>query len=217
MGGRGSKLSDVHLGQVPPGSTSVFGDAFVVQGSPALLHLKAKFFSHEQWTIVDKNNGDKAVFSVDSRTRGKDERNTLLDATGKPVCMIKGKMMSMDDNQHIHRVNPDGSPGEELFQMKSNFGNTKQESVGLKNSSGQAFQICGKMSFTSMQGYLVYGDLKTGTAVAKVGQPKHFGAVASGSWTDSDYFLEIAPGVDMAVILAMVVAYEQMEQNYAMM
>ena len=40
--------------------------------------------------------------------------------------------------------------------------------------------------------------------------PAEMQGFAPGEWAGDDYFVEVAPGVDMALVVAMLVAYDEM-------
>lgn len=210
-------IEKVELECVEQGELTVFGEQYVHKGSKnALLHLKSNLFTLKTSTfeIVDKNDNDKVVFQYDyNMLPNIKEKKVIFDAEGNPVFHMKEKMMQMDDKQSIYLANADGSVGEELFKVGGNFGNTKVKTHKLKTNKGKEVELHARMKFFDMTGFIRIGDPKTGTPIARIGDPKELDSDSAARWLREDYLIEIAPGVDVALIVAVVLGYEQLERN----
>ena len=58
------------------------------------------------------------------------------------------------------------------------------------------------------------GAAGKGQAIAKVCSPVTYKDFLPDDFDRNDYIVEIPPGVDSALVIAMVLAYEKMEQSY---
>ena len=58
------------------------------------------------------------------------------------------------------------------------------------------------------------GAAGKGQAIAKVCSPVTYKDFLPDDFDRNDYIMEIPPGVDSALVIAMVLAYEKMEQSY---
>ncbi|CAE8642361.1 unnamed protein product [Polarella glacialis] len=183
--------------------------------------MKAKFWSisGDSFKIKDMSTSKdgNVLFEVAGKAYSFTNKRTLVDSkTQEPVFVMTEAAMQFDDKQTVYS----GDGKTELFKVASNFGNTKQSTSGLKNNQGKKIILEGKMNLLSKKGHICLGDVNTGRPIGKVCSPVQIQNLipdwsAGGSgWARHDYFIEIAPGVDMALIIAMVLAYEQMEQSY---
>mmetsp|Transcript_8870 Transcript_8870/g.21192 ORF Transcript_8870/g.21192 Transcript_8870/m.21192 type:complete len:224 (+) Transcript_8870:94-765(+) len=196
---------------------TVFDSKYVVpEGKNMMLHLKAKVFSFsgDSYKILDANNENKVVFQCMGKFLNLDHKRVLCDADEKPIFVIKEPLMQLDDKQAVFSADPEGKPGEELFRVGSNFGNTAQYTQNLKNSKGEPIELNGKMTLVSMKGGIWLGGANTGQAIAKVCSPVTYKDFLPDDFDRNDYIVEIPPGVDSALVIAMVLAYEKMEQTY---
>eukprot|EP00435_Cladocopium_sp_Y103_P008326 s4358_g2.t1 len=196
---------------------TVFNSKYVVPGPKnMMLHLKAKVFSFsgDTYKIKDSNNENQVMFQCQGKFLSFEHKRVICDADGTPVFVITEPLMQIDDKQVVHRVTPEGKPSEELFRVGSNFGNTAQYTQNLKNTKGHGITLNGKMSLLSMKGGIWLGPAGKGQAVAKVCSPVTYKDFLPDDFDTRDYIVEIPPGVDSALILAMVLAYEKMEQTY---
>ncbi|CAE7389130.1 unnamed protein product, partial [Symbiodinium sp. KB8] len=196
---------------------TVFDSKFVVpEGKNRMLRLKGKIFSFsgDSYKIVDANDSSKVVFQCLGKFMNFDEKRVICDGDGCPLFVIKEPLMQVDDKQYVYATDSDGKPAQELFRIGSNFGNTSQYTENLKNAKGEAIQLKGQMTLVSMKGGIWLGDVKTGQPIAKVGSPVTYKDFLPDDFDRNEYIVEIPPGVDSALILAMVLAYEQMEQSY---
>lgn len=196
---------------------TVFNSKYVVPGPKnMMLHLKAQVFSFsgDTYKIKDSNNENAVVFQCQGKFLSFEHKRVICDADGMPIFVITEPLMQIDDKQVVHRVTPEGKPSEELFRVGSNFGNTAQYTQNLKNTKGHAITLNGKMTLVSMKGGIWLGPAGKGQAVAKVCSPVTYKDFLPDDFDRNDYIVEIPPGVDSALILAMVLAYEKMEQTY---
>eukprot|EP00438_Fugacium_kawagutii_P032012 Skav224607 [mRNA] locus=scaffold3477:44718:45378:- [translate_table: standard] len=142
------------------------------------------------------------------------EKRVICDAEGTPLFVIKEPLMQLDDKQYVYSADEEGKPKDELFRIASNFGNTKQYTQNLKSKTGRPIELHGRMTLVSMKGGIWLGDPGKGLAVAKVCSPVTYKDFLPDDFDRNEYLVEIPPGVDSALVLAMVLAYEQMEQSY---
>ena len=86
----------------------------------------------------------------------------------------------------------------------------------LKELEGRAepIELNGKMTLVSMKGGIWLGAAGKGQAIAKVCSPVTYKDFLPDDFDRNDYMVEIPPGVDSALVIAMVLAYEKMEQSY---
>ena len=195
---------------------TVFGSKYVVpEGKNLMLRLKAKVFSFsgDSYKIVDAQD-NQVMFQCMGKFLNFDNKRVICDASGAPIFVIKEPMMQLDDKQYVYSTDAEGKPAKEMFQVASNIGNTAQYTKNLTNASGQALQLNGKMTLVSMKGGIFLGAIKEGQAIAKVCSPVTYKDFLPDDFDRSEYIVEIPPGVDSALVLAMVLAYEQMEQSY---
>ncbi|CAE6916660.1 unnamed protein product, partial [Symbiodinium natans] len=194
----------------------VFDSKFVVpEGKNMMLRLQAKVFSFsgDSYKIVDANDSGKVMFQCLGKFLNFDEKRVICDAEGIPLFVIKEPLMQVDDKQYVYAVDSDGKPTQEMFRIGSSFGNTSQYTENLKSATGNPIQLNGKMSIASMKGGIWLGDVKVGQPIAKVCSPVTYKDFLPDEFDRNEYLLEIPPGVDSALVLAMVLAYEQMEQR----
>ncbi|CAJ1457431.1 unnamed protein product [Effrenium voratum] len=197
-------------------SLTVFDPKFVVQGKSMMLRLKAKVFSFsgDSYKIVDANDSSKVIFQCMGKFLSLSEKRVICDAGGAPLFVIKEPMLQLDDKQYVYSVDAEGKPKEELFRVGSNFGNTAQYTQNLKSKTGRPIALHGKMTLVSMKGGIWLDKAQKGHAIAKVCSPITYKDFLPDDFDRNEYLVEIPPGVDSALVLAMVLAYEQMEQSY---
>lgn len=211
----GQILDDIEA--VTSGSVTVFADGkFVVpQGQNALIWMRPNLLAT---TLKSPKSSSKDGFEIKDMSVGKDgnvlfeavrEERTLIDAkTREPVLVMKQAMLQMANRQIV--CSGDGKT--ELFKVASNLCRTKQYTIGLKNDKGEKMAIESNIDSLAKEGHVCLGDLKTGHPIAKVRplvQTKNF--KISDVQGFNDYFIEIAPGADVLLVIAVVLAHEQIE------
>jgi len=195
-----------------PNELCVFGSEYVVQpGQNVVLRLKNKIFDLSGDTYKIINVKDESVkFQCKGKALSWTDKRVIFNAQDAPIFVMKEKLMQLDDKQSVYSTDAEGKPNDEMYKVGSNFGNTKQYTSGLKNKAGKEITVNGKMTILSNKGVLWYGEIDKGIPIAKLCSPAEFrDFVDAGT-----YFVEIAPGVDMALIVSMVLAYAEMESTY---
>merc|ERR1712137_77258 len=113
------------------------------------------------------------------------------------------------DSQEISLVDGKGNPTKRLFKVTTNCCDTEQWIEWLTiDGTSEELPICGAMNMMNMfgkEGHLCYGtDLATGIPIAKLESPRK-----ADEWDKDDFILEIAPGVCMALIISLALAYDK--------
>ena len=211
MGGSDSKYADLEVSELKE-PLCVFDRRFVAPARhPTYLHMKAKFFSLscDSFKVVDPSTNQE-WFSVKGKALSLSDKRTLFDTQGQPVFVMKEKVLQLNDKQTVYRGS---DPSEEMFKVASNFGNTKQWAT-VKDDLGKEHRIVMKMTWMGFKGAIWLGEPKEGgICIAIVKSPLQWQNFA-GSWARDDFIVRIAPGVDAALIVAMLCAYDEMEDTY---
>lgn len=186
-----------------------------------LLRLKTKLFpcTGAAYKVVDMHNDKKEVFQV--------KGNNLLDAIGTPVNVIQHELWQTDNTLSVYSADARGKPNTLLFKLASRdvyagtrnraqgaLMNTALWTEGLKTAQGDDVQFNAKMSTRGMQGSIWLGKYGEGTFIARLLSPGVLKYFKPEEFDSDEYVVEIAPGVDAALVLAVVLAYDQMEQAY---
>lgn len=195
-----------------PNELCVFGPEYVVPpGQSSILRLKNKIFSLSGDTYKIINVRDESVvFQCKGTALSLTDKRVIFNAQDTPVFVMKEKLMQLDDKQSVYSVDAEGKPKDEMYKVGSNFGNTKQKTHGLKNQAGKDIILNAHMTLLSSKGSMWYGDIDKGIPIAKLCSPLEFRDLADSG----TYFVEISPGVDMALVVSMVLAYAEMESTY---
>jgi uncharacterized protein YxjI len=197
------------------GELCVFGKEYVVpEGKPLFLAMKNKI----SWTGDDYIIKDAATQEVWFKIDGKlsfCEKKTMFDRNGAPVFIMKEKVMQLDDVQTVYSGK---DPTRLMFEVKSNIGNSKQRAK-VTAEGGREVEIVSKCSLTDSHCAMWLGEPKEGghpIACFKCkGDIMNFcpNGLNDGGYV-CDYYVEIAPGVDAAMVVAIVMAQCQMNESY---
>eukprot|EP00930_Biecheleria_cincta_P101730 TRINITY_DN93384_c0_g1_i1.p1 TRINITY_DN93384_c0_g1~~TRINITY_DN93384_c0_g1_i1.p1 ORF type:complete len:272 (+),score=42.30 TRINITY_DN93384_c0_g1_i1:25-816(+) len=186
-----------------------------------LLRVKAKLFPCRgaAYKVVDMHNDKKEVFQV--------KGNGLFDAIGTPALVIQSELWQIDNKQSVYSADAAGKPETLLFKVacrevhpgarthaQGALMNTALWTEGLKTAQGDAIEFNAKMSTRGMQGSIWLGKYGEGTLIARLLSPAVLKQFDDTDFGNDEYVVEIAPGVDVSLVLAMVLAYDQMEQAY---
>jgi len=222
---------------VPEGSLVVFGNQYTVKASEKnsgttdgaitsnakkntlVMKLRPHLlsWSGDSFTVVDVSKGNQELFRVGGKALTFNQRREVADAkTGKAIFHMQENFLQLDDYQTIYRQGKNGDAAEELFRVYSGFGNYQQWTEGLKNSNGVPFKLGGKMGiFLKGHIYLDRGqELDSRKAIARVMSPLDWCDFWPAGWERDSYLVEVAQGVDYALVLAMVLAVDKMMQTY---
>ena len=96
--------------------------------------------------------------------------------------------------------------------MSSILGNTKQ-TTNVTTLQGQREVVNMRADFWGSGGATFLGPLDTGTAIATFHSPDELQNFLPGAWAREDFFVQIAPGVDAAFVVVMIVAYKEMNET----
>lgn len=208
---------------------NVFGEKWIVpKGKDAMIYIRSKFWSLSDgsFTIRDvsetKTKEGTPLFACKGQAFSLSSKRTIFDASDgeTPVFGLKEKLMQIDDKQSVCKCTGKGKDtviGDEMFKVGSDFGNTNQYTVGLKNL-GVPEEISMQADFVGMKGGIWLGSVDTGVPIAKFVSPLQLKNVipemGGMQFGGDDYFINVAAGVDMALVVALVLAYEEMNQSY---
>ena len=126
------------------------------------------------------------------------------------VFQCLGKFLNFDHK----RVLGDADENFELDPTLGILHRSAQYTQNLKNLKGEPIELNGKMTLVSMKGGIWLGAAGKGQAIAKVCSPVTYKDFLPDDFDRIDYIVEIPPGVYSALVIAMVLAYEKMEQSY---
>jgi len=187
----------------------VFGPQYMVPpGQSVIIRLKQKIFSLSGDTYKIINVKDESVkFNCKGQILSLQDKKVIYNEKEEPLFVMMEKFMQLDDKQTVYTCDANGKRKDELYKIGSNIGNTKQYTDGLKNQAGKAITLSGEMSFTAYKGAIWY----RGAPIAKLCSPVEWKNYLQA---EGDYLVEIASGVDMALIVSMVLAYAEMNESY---
>ena len=110
----------------------------------------------------------------------------------------------LHDKLHKQTVcHPDGR---ELFVVSSNLGNTKQ-TTSVTTLQGNREVVNMRADFWGTVGATFLG-------IATFHSPDEMQNFLPGEWTREDFFVQIAPGVDTAFVVVMIVVYKKMNTTF---
>eukprot|EP00928_Gymnodinium_smaydae_P097015 TRINITY_DN8687_c0_g2_i1.p1 TRINITY_DN8687_c0_g2~~TRINITY_DN8687_c0_g2_i1.p1 ORF type:complete len:244 (-),score=38.97 TRINITY_DN8687_c0_g2_i1:318-977(-) len=192
---------------VEPSKLTAIGERFVIPlGKNMLLRMRHNLFAMNghNLSVLDIGSTRRTeMFTVKGKLLNKGGSKVVYDASGAAAFKLTEKVWRLGDTQII--CAPDG---DELFHVGCSLGNTKQYTTGLRTSGGTSAYVDGKCSVYGKKGSLW---LNGTTPVARVVNPSDYRDLLPQG--RADYLLvEIAPGVDAALILAILLALEEMEQ-----
>jgi uncharacterized protein YxjI len=217
LGSSAPPAPNVDLYPVDGDQCCIFGPQFQVKpGKSALLHLKANIFrSGDGFKVFDKNDNDSIIFMCKGNAISPINKKVICGADEAPIFVIKEILLQLDDKLSICSCTAEGEPENEVLKLSSYSTNTIQRTSGLKNQAGNSISLTSRISLINKRGAIWLGEAEASRpAIAKIYGPLELTdeLLRAQDWVRDDYFLEIAPGVDMAVILSIVLAGEAMEQ-----
>ncbi|EGX48236.1 hypothetical protein TWF173_007179 [Orbilia oligospora] len=173
---------------------------FVAQKTEALV-LKEKVFSLSgdsyDITTVEK----VPVFKVQGKKLSFSGRKIFADQQGNELFHLRKEHLSI----HTTYYGEDAS-GKVLFEVKSKFSiGTSKAYVNFTDVNGTAHSLLMKGNWFDTKSDIV--DEKTGAVVASVNRKLlNFGELIGGQQT---YVLTVAPGVDMALMCAACICFDE--------
>ncbi|KAI9732955.1 MAG: hypothetical protein M1818_007388 [Claussenomyces sp. TS43310] len=185
--------------QLPPFSPplGVFPQFCAPQQTTIVLKEKVWKISGDSFRINDINGALVLVceghFSVT-------DRKTFTDVAGHPLFDLRTRPF------HLHKTfEAKGAGGQLLFTVKAKFsiGSTKVSCTFVNTSDGQPVELLVKGDFFHRKATITMNDIP----VAEIGRD-HFNARQFFGGKQS-YFVSIAPGVDVALIAALCICWDE--------
>ncbi|TMW57887.1 hypothetical protein Poli38472_013361 [Pythium oligandrum] len=169
------------------------------------LHLKEK--SWDDFTIRDVQT-DELYFRIDAAMLSMSQRKALLDANHLPVAQLKRDPTSFIT--HHFEIFEDEACKRLLFLMQSEFSMFKSElSLNFRNrATGKRCQM-GVQGDWRAHHAVLWVDVGDGnkTVVARVRRPTD--TFRNLVLNHQDYYIQIAPNVDLALIVLVCVAIDE--------
>jgi uncharacterized protein YxjI len=162
-------------------------------GSPSTYMLREKMFSIGDDFWIENGAGQRA-FKVDGKALRIRETLVIEDAAGREVATVKEKLVSVRDVMTIERG------GQPLATIKKALFTPLRERFEIEGGNGISYEVKGRI--TDHQ----YSFERDGQQVAEV----------SKKWfrVRDSYGVEIGPNEDVGLILASVVAIDQMTHDH---
>jgi uncharacterized protein YxjI len=161
------------------------------QGAPGVYRIREKLFSIGDDFWIDR--GDQPVFKVDGKALRIRDTLVIEDLQGREVAAIKKKLVAVRDTMTIERA------GQTVATVKKAMVSPLRERFTVEVAGGADYDVQGKITDHS------YTFERGGSRVAEVS--KKWFAVRD------TYGVEIGPGQDDGLILAAVVAIDQMTHD----
>ncbi|KAI8586382.1 tubby C-terminal-like domain-containing protein [Geranomyces variabilis] len=183
---------------------------FIAQRETTLL-LKEKImsFSGDDFSIKEVQTG-QPYFKVDGRNFSLRQKKQFLDAYGVPVFNMKKKLLKLVSTQNIYKAD---SSDEKLFVIESTFTFMKPKIFVVFNDlvTGEQCEVGLKGNWIARQCVLWIDRGRRGKDNQQIiGYIHSEWAEARNLLFDKQtYFLRIAPGVDMALMVAICVALDE--------
>jgi len=212
----------------------VFGDEYT-SDKPVALHLKTKWsWSGDSMSVKDQFG--EQWFSIKGDLWSLSETKVIYGKDDKPLFVIADKAWwnflddaqavfdcrGVEDLKEARNVKKDKT--KLMFHVSSNFGNTKQKATvrnsGVNGEMDEMVDIVGKCTFFDQKCAMWRdGDYKTGgTPIAKFMSPielqNFFDFKSASGDPTQDFYLTVAPGADVALCLAFVIAIREMNESY---
>ncbi|KAJ3184777.1 hypothetical protein HDU85_001455 [Gaertneriomyces sp. JEL0708] len=209
MGGSSSQFENATV-QSPPTPIACVDPRFCMPQS-VTLHLREKIFSFsgDDFKIKDPHT-DQVYFRVEGRALSLRDKKTFLDAYGEPVMNMKKEFIAFVPNHELYYGNDSKN---KLVEIRAHVTfMTPRLSVSFYSKLGEIpveMGIKGDWLARRAVVWMDYGrkGKENRIIVAKVTAP-----VLTGRnlfFGVQDYYVEIAPGVDIALIVAICVALDE--------
>lgn len=175
-------------------------EPWVAKG-PETLVLKEKVMSLTGDSFDIKTINGQPIFKIKGRKMSISGRKTVTDMQGNHLFDIVKELM------HIHSTYVAESPsGEKILEVKSSFKLMGSKATVLfKNFDGTEIKL--KMSGNWFDTAADIVDETTGAVVARI--DRRLLNKRELLWGQQTYALSVAPGVDMAVMVAACVALDE--------
>eukprot|EP00931_Biecheleriopsis_adriatica_P121169 TRINITY_DN96253_c0_g1_i1.p1 TRINITY_DN96253_c0_g1~~TRINITY_DN96253_c0_g1_i1.p1 ORF type:complete len:207 (+),score=33.40 TRINITY_DN96253_c0_g1_i1:174-794(+) len=192
-----------------------------------MLHLCKKTIIDEYPSIKQIGAGGKSeeVFTIKPSSTH-EQQSILSDAAGNPVFAVTRKCEKLSDVPSIFAVDKAGKVQEELFRVsktnKHKSPNRDGLTATLQTVDGKTIEINGTLDVFgcvagrngSRGGHIRLGDMGKGTPIAKLINPnerRDLDLQRPSGKKPEDYLVEVVPGVDITLILAVVFVWEVLE------
>jgi hypothetical protein len=212
--------------RLPFGGCNVFGSKYVVKEKPMLLHLRGKIWDNYKNFVIVDDNGEAVFRTTGSRASASPQQPRLIsDAQGTPLFALAEDVTSIKAHTCYFALS-DGSKSGEAFRIESNLWGTAQYTCGLMDSKAQEIKLTGRLDLitSGRKGYIWLSESSTGdgssqffdtsesskegTLIARTSYPKQ----SPHEFESMEYYLEIVPGVDAALVLAFVLTVEEEQE-----
>jgi len=177
---------------------------------PVQLRIREKMwtFSGDDFSISDPSDGT-VYFKCAGRAFSIRDKKTLLDNMGQPVLNMKEALMSFTDKFTVYA----GSSSDRMickFHTEFTFLKAKISAQFGDVLNGQARYVVLKGDWASKTAVFYLGEPKQGgVPIGKVYRPltgrAFFGA--------DEYIIEIAPGVDISLLVIMCIALDEHKRD----
>lgn len=171
---------------------------------PTALVVKERKLSIKGDDFKVKDVAGNTICKVDGKTLSIHGTKDFLDAHGKKLFTLKKKLVS------IHGAYEATAPdGRVLFEVKGKFKivGSKMVASFTNASDGKPIEITVKGDWIDRKAQMIVD--KTGYVVANV--TRHLATLKEAVMDRQTYYVEVAPGVDLVLIAAIAVAFD--EQN----
>lgn len=180
---------------------------FVAQ-QPLKLHLKEKAFSFsgDDFGIVDAITGAQ-WFVIKGKTFSLRDQKMMYDCTGAPVFTMRQKNMFSYTQEIICAV--ENRP---IYEIRLKFTFLKGKLYADIPTQSGVVNLVLKCDIGTRAGVICIGEPKAGgPVVAKIYRPEY--TVRNHFANAQDYYVDIAVGMDAAIIVAMCVALDEARQE----
>ncbi|KAM0751765.1 DUF567-domain-containing protein [Meredithblackwellia eburnea MCA 4105] len=175
---------------------------YCVQPPTTLVLKESGFFSGDDFSIKDSNGVDVVVCKGRAFTIG--DRKEFHDSTGRPLFSLRNKTFSMH-----HTMIGEDATGKEIFTTKKHFGVGTKMTLTFNNTAhdGQPMEL------------ELRGDFWGGSAdIAINGRPaaqisRDLMNMREIFRDKQTYFVTVAPGVDLALIAAFCVCFDEVKNE----
>lgn len=183
--------------------------------SPGPVVLKAQenlaSLSGDSFTVTGEDG--RVWFKVDAKMFSMREKKVIVDAGGRPVAGLKKKLVSLKPALQLYRggdfAQPVATIKQKLLTLKPSV------VVTLEGQEEAAYKAKGNFLAKKFEVYALAGGQER--EIAKIHKESRFSsatAFAKAMMTDKQaYFIEAAPGADVAFLAALCVAIDEIFQE----
>jgi len=205
MGGSESKHGEIALVSQVEGICAT--EARFCLPHPVHLRLREKYFSFsgDDFKVSDPNTG-VVYFQCEGKAFSLREKKVLLDNVGHPICNLKEALFTLSDRFTLYAGN-DSDKQICKIQTQLNFLKAKVSVAFADAVTGAQRYIVLKGDWRSKSCVIFWGEPKSGgIPIAKVYRP----TVGRSLLLDKqDYYLEVVPGVDIALMVMLCIALDE--------